>query len=133
MAVAQKAEAGAKPTLTVFSGAAGDLDLDPWPTASGAIDQFGKVLFRDPLKRYSVGVYQCGPSKFIAHYPGTESGHVLAGRATLTNNATGESITIKAGDHFFIEFGQEITWEIHETVRKVYAMYEDEYDEGRIY
>ncbi len=81
MAVAQKAEAGAKPTLTVFSGAAGDLDLDPWPTASGAIDQFGKVLFRDPLKRYSVGVYQCGPSKFIAHYPGTESGHVLAGRA----------------------------------------------------
>ncbi len=113
--------------------------LDPWPdfppedTISGAVDHRGKVLFRDPKKRYSVGVYQCGPSKFIADYPGTESGHVLAGRATLTNNATGESITIKAGDHFFIEFGQEITWEVHETVRKVYAMYEDEYDEGRIY
>ena len=133
MAVAQKAQAAAKPTLTVFSGSAGDPDLDPWPTASGAIDQFGKVLFRDPKKRLSVGVYQCGPSKFIAHYPGTESGHVLAGRATLTNNATGESITIKAGDHFFIEFGQEITWEVHETVRKVYAMYEHEFDEERIY
>ena len=133
MAVAQKAEAGAKPTLTVFSGAAGDPDLEPWPTTSGAVNQCGKLLFRDPKKRYSVGVWQCDPSKFIAAYPGTESGHVLAGRATLTNNATGESITIKAGDHFFIEFGQEITWEIHETVRKVYAMYEHEYDEGRIY
>ena len=56
---------------------------------------------------------------------------MLAGRATLTNEATGESITLKAGDHFFIEFGQTITWEVLETVRKVYAMYEDEYDEGR--
>lgn len=139
MAIAQQAEAEAKPTLTVFSGTGDDPALDPWPdfppedTISGAVDHRGKVLFRDPKKRYSVGVWQCEPAKFIEPYPGTESGHVLAGRATLTNEATGESIELKAGDHFFIEFGQTITWEVHETFRKVYAMYEDEYDEGRIY
>lgn len=139
MAIAQKAEAEAKATLTVFSGTGDDPVLDPWPdfppedTISGAVDHRGKVLFRDPKKRYSVGVWQCEPAKFIEPYPGTESGHVLAGRATLTNEATGESITLKAGDHFFIEFGQTITWEVHETFRKVYAMYEDEYDEERFY
>ena len=139
MAIAQQAEAGAKATLTVFSGTGDDPVLDPWPefppedTISGAVDHRGKVLFRDPKKRYSVGVWQCEPAKFIEPYPGTESGHVLAGRATLTNEATGESITLKAGDHFFIEFGQTITWEVHETFRKVYAMYEDEYDEERFY
>ena len=139
MAKAHNIEAPAKATLTVFSGAGGDPVLDPWPdfppedTISGAVDHRGKVLFRDPKKRYSVGVWQCEPAKFIEPYPGTESGHVLAGRATLTNAATGESITLKAGDHFFIEFGQTITWEVHETFRKVYAMYEDEYDEERFY
>ncbi len=97
------------------------------------MDHGGKVLFRDPKKRYSVGVWQCEPAKFIEPYPGTESGHVLAGRATLTNEATGESVELKAGDHFFIEFGQTITWEVHETFRKVYAMYEDEFDEERFY
>lgn len=133
MAVAQKAKATEKPTLTVFSGGAGDPDLDPWPTTSGAVNQCGKVLFRDPKKRYSVGVWQCEPSKFIASYAGTESAHVLNGRATLTNEATGESISLKAGDHFFVEFAQDITWEVHETVRKVYAIYEHEYVEGRHY
>ena len=107
MAIAQQAEAGAKATLTVFSGTGDDPVLDPWPefppedTISGAVDHRGKVLFRDPKKRYSVGVWQCEPAKFIEPYPGTESGHVLAGRATLTNEATGESITLKAGDHLF--------------------------------
>lgn len=131
MAVAQKTEPEGNPTITVFSGVGADLVLDPWPHED--IDHRGKVLFRDPKKRYSVGVWQCEPAKFIVPYAGTESCHVLAGRATLTNEATGESVTLEAGDHFFIGFGETITWEVHETFRKVYAMYEDEYDEERFY
>ena len=140
MAKAHSMQPDAKPTLTVFSGEGADPQLDPWPDfppedvfSGNANGHRGKVLFRDPKRRYSVGVWECPPAKFIEPYPGTESGHVLAGRATLTNEATGESITLKAGDHFFIEFGQTITWEVHETFRKVYAMYEDEYDEERFY
>ncbi|MDE0006216.1 MAG: cupin domain-containing protein [Rhodospirillaceae bacterium] len=131
MAVAQKTEFEGNPTITVFSGIGADLVLDPWPHED--IDHRGKVLFRDPKKRYSVGVWQCEPAKFTVPYAGTESCHVLAGRATLTNEATGESVTLEAGDHFFIGFGETITWEVHETFRKVYAMYEDEYDEERFY
>ena len=37
------------------------------------------------------------------------------------------------GDHFFFAFGSKIIWEIHETFRKVYVMYEDEGDEERFY
>ncbi|MBM3650100.1 MAG: cupin domain-containing protein, partial [Alphaproteobacteria bacterium] len=32
---------------------------------------------------YSVGVWECPPSKFRVVYPGTEAAHVLTGRAKL--------------------------------------------------
>ncbi len=140
MAKARNMQVEAKPTLTVFSGEGADPPLSPWPDfpaedviAGDPGGHRGVVLYRDPKRRYSVGVWECPPATFIEPYPGTECGHVLAGRATLTNEATGESVTLKAGDHFFIEFGARITWQIHETFRKVYTIYEDEWDEERFY
>jgi len=93
----------------------------------------GIVLFRDLSRRYSIGVWECPPAKFREPYPGTEFGHVLKGRAILTDEKTGESQTIEAGDHFFVAFGSSIIWEVHETFCKVYTMYEEEWDEERYY
>lgn len=68
----------------------------------------GIVLFRDPSKRYSIGVWECPPAKFREAYPGAEFGHILEGSATLTNEKTGESQTIAKGDNFFVAFGSSI-------------------------
>jgi uncharacterized cupin superfamily protein len=127
-------------TLNVLSG---DADLPPlvqWPPfpeediiSGNPNGHRGAVLYRDPTGRYSVGVWECPVAKFVEPYPGTEFGHVLAGRATHTNEQTGESVTVKAGDHFFIAFGSRVMWEVHEPFRKIYTMYEAEPDAERFY
>ena len=128
----------ADPTVSVFRGDT-DVALDPWPTIaperviSGAPSQQGKVLFRDPAKRYSIGVWECTPGSFPVSYAGTEMGHVLRGHATITNAESGEARDIGPGDHFFLVFGSSVIWNIHETFRKAYVMYELEGDEERIY
>ncbi len=137
-ATALSAQAG-EPTISVVRGDS-DVTLVPWPAfppedveSGNPNDHQGTVLFRDPAKRYSVGVWECPPAKFTEPYPGTEMGHVLKGRATLTNAETGESRDIGPGDHFYVAFGSTIIWEVHETVRKLYVMYEEAWDEERFY
>ncbi len=140
MAKAQSIQAEPEATLTVFSGESDPPSFAQWPAfpeedvVSGNPDGHrGSVLYRDPSRRLSVGVWECPPSKFIEPYPGTEFGHVIAGSATLTNEETGESVTLRSGDHFFVAFGSRITWEVHETFRKVYTMYEEDWDPERFY
>lgn len=128
----------ADPTISVFSGDT-DVTLEPWPTIpperviSGNPSHQGTVLFRDPAKRYSIGVWECTPGSFPVSYAGTEMGHVLKGRATITHEESGETRDIGPGDHFFLAFGSSVIWNIHETFRKAYVMYELEGDEERIY
>ncbi len=114
--------------------------LAPWPPfpdkdviSGNPNGHRGVVLYRDPTRRYSVGVWECPPAKFIEPYSGTEFAHVIAGRATLTNEKTGDAVKLKAGDHFVIAFGSKIIWEVHETFRKIYTIYEEEWDEERFY
>lgn len=140
MAKARSIQAEALATLTAFSGESELPPLASWPPfpvedviSGNPNGHRGVVLYRDPTRCYSVGVWECPPARFIEPYPGTEFGHVVAGRATLTNEQTGESVTLKAGDHFFIAFGSRITWEVHETFRKIYTMYEEEWDDKRFY
>jgi len=115
-------------------------DLVPWPPfpPEGVISgnpngHKGKLLFRSPDGRFSVGIWECPPAKFVEPYPGSEFGHVLKGRARLKDIETGQIQDLKAGDHFFIEFNRTIEWEVLETFRKVYTMYEAEWAEERFY
>ncbi|MEX2649050.1 MAG: cupin domain-containing protein [Alphaproteobacteria bacterium] len=115
-------------------------DLEPWPAfppenvvSGNPNGHKGKLLFRSPDGLYSVGVWECPPARFIEPYPGSEFGHVLKGRARLKDLASGQVQELKAGDHFFIEFNRTIEWEVIETFRKVYTMYEAEWAEDRFY
>jgi uncharacterized cupin superfamily protein len=90
-------------------------------------------MYRDPSRRFSVGVWECPPGKFIDRAAGAEFSHVLKGKATLSHEGTGEAKTIQAGDCFFCEFGETIIWEVHETFKKFYVVYEDEWNEKRFY
>ena len=125
--------------LPVETFDAENAQLEPWPAfdaediISGSPDHQGTIIYRDPSKQFSIGVWECPPAKFIVHYAGCETGHVLKGTATITIEKTGESTTISAGDHFFVPFGSVVTWEVKETVRKAYSMFETEWDDERFY
>ncbi|MGY8996948.1 MAG: cupin domain-containing protein, partial [Alphaproteobacteria bacterium] len=66
-------------------------------------------------------------------YPGSEFAHVVKGRATLTNVATGEALELSVGDHFFVPTRADMIWDVHEDVRKAYTIHENEQVDGRFY
>jgi hypothetical protein len=70
----------------------------------------------------SGGVWQCtaGPSHWTLET--NEVIHLVAGRMTVTPDG-GEPTEISAGDVAVFPLGWSGTWDIHETVRKVYAIF----------
>lgn len=126
--------------ITVFTTDGDIPPLAPYPPfaeedvlAGNPNGHLGVVLYRDPLRRFSVGVWECPPGKFIDRATGTELSHVLQGSATLSHEGTGESKRIGPGDYFYCVYGETIIWEVHETFKKVYVVYEHEWDDKRFY
>jgi uncharacterized protein len=70
----------------------------------------------------SAGVWECeaGPSHWTLETH--EVIHLVAGRMTCTPDG-GEPTVVAAGDAAVFPKGWTGTWEIHETVRKVYAIF----------
>ena len=126
--------------ITVFKSEDDFPALAPYPPfaeedvlAGNPNGHVGKVLYRDPLRRFSIGVWECPPGKFIDRATGTELSHVLKGSATLSHEGTGESKRIEPGDHFYCVYGETIIWEVHETFKKIYVVYEHDWDDKRFY
>ena len=116
------------------------LELSPWPPfpsenviSGNPNGHRGTVFYRDPTRLYSVGLWSCPEGSFRTVYAGTEFGHVITGRATITDAGTGDERVLGVGDHFFVAFGSEVIWHVHEEFRKVYTMYEASWVEGRVY
>ena len=71
----------------------------------------------------SVGVWECTPGRFPGKKEGiNEMMHLLAGRATITDE-DGTVHELAAGSMFIVMDGWRGVWEVHETVRKVYAIW----------
>jgi uncharacterized cupin superfamily protein len=70
----------------------------------------------------SAGIWECeaGPSSWTLETH--EVIHLVAGRMTCTPDG-GEATVVAAGDVAVFPKGWTGTWEIHETVRKVYAIF----------
>jgi uncharacterized cupin superfamily protein len=71
----------------------------------------------------SVGVWECTPGRF----PGAKDGinemmHLISGRATITDE-DGTAHELSAGSMFIAMDGWRGEWQVHETVRKVYAIW----------
>ena len=47
---------------------------------------------------------------------------ILQGRVTVTDGE-GKQETFGPGDSFFVAQGEDVTWEIHETVRKTFFLH----------
>ena len=53
--------------------------------------------------------------------------------ATVTNLDTGHATHLEPGSRMVVPVGTVVTWHVHEPFRKVYAAYEEEWDEHRYY
>jgi uncharacterized cupin superfamily protein len=77
-----------------------------------------------PDARGNLGIWECQPGGWpVVNRPDTEFTYIVAGRATLTDDATGKVVEIGAGDLVILPPGWTGRWDVIETVRKVYAIY----------
>jgi uncharacterized cupin superfamily protein len=70
----------------------------------------------------SAGIWQCAPGPSRWTLETNEVIYLVAGRMTVTPEG-GESAQIAAGDMAVFPKGWTGTWDIHETVRKVYSIF----------
>ncbi|WP_418057467.1 cupin domain-containing protein [Pimelobacter simplex] len=72
----------------------------------------------------SVGVWECTPGGWpVTNRPDTEVCYILAGRATITDDASGTPYPVAAGDLLLLPAGWSGRWDVEQTVRKVYAIF----------
>ena len=83
------------------------------PRASGRIDVGGNDA------RHRLGIWSCTEGAFECTELGDELQTIISGRLVLTR-ADGESIEAGPGDSIFTRKGERVTWDISETVTKVF-------------
>ena len=84
------------------------------PVASGRIDTGGAgYTTRSGIWRCTAGAFECTEQ-------GDELMTLLSGRCHLTDQSTGKSHELGAGDSLFMPDGRRVTWEIMQEVTKVF-------------
>lgn len=79
--------------------------------------------FSSPDERFFAGIWEAEPGCWRISYTENEYCRILSGRSIL-RDADGNETELKAGDDFVIPSGFEGQWEVIETTRKIYAIYE---------
>jgi uncharacterized cupin superfamily protein len=96
-------------------------DWGPLEEATGTeMQTSGYTLWEDGAA--SSGVWVCSPGPSFWKLDTNEFVHIIGGSMTVTPEG-GESVTLKAGDTMVFPRGWEGTWEIHETLRKLYVIF----------
>jgi hypothetical protein len=109
-------------TTHVGNAAAAELeDWGPLAEATGPkMDTAGLEVWVDGDQ--SGGIWQCTPGPSHWTLETHEVIHLVAGHMTVTPDG-GEPTELRAGDMAVFPRGWSGTWEIHATVRKVYAIF----------
>lgn len=100
-------------------------DLEDWGLLEEAVGPpmhtRGRILWQDGDEE--VGIWECtaGPSRWsLDHH---EFVQVLRGRMTVTPEG-GEPLELGAGSSALFVRGWQGTWELHDTVRKAYVIFD---------
>ncbi|MGA5699916.1 cupin domain-containing protein [Peterkaempfera bronchialis] len=81
--------------------------LTTWESADGLVE---------------VGVWECGPGRFTAVRDGyDEICQVVSGSATVYTEG-GADVELRPGSTLVMPAGWRGTWQVHETIRKVYLV-----------
>lgn len=113
----QDATAGPLETWPFDNPASAYRILEGSPRASGRLDAGG------PGHATRAGLWRCTEGAFACTEQGDELMTILSGRCTITDHATGETVTLGPGDSMFIRDGSRVTWRILEDVTKVFHGY----------
>jgi uncharacterized cupin superfamily protein len=73
--------------------------------------------------KFFAGTWEAEPGCWKVHYTENEFCQILSGRSVL-RDAAGNEFGLNAGDNFVIPAGFEGEWEVLETTRKIYVIYE---------
>jgi hypothetical protein len=79
--------------------------------------------YDDGTQQFFAGVWEATPGSWRVRYSEHEFCHLLAGRVVVTSD-TGERSEFTAGDSFVVPAGFSGTWEVVESCRKLYALFE---------
>ena len=74
-------------------------------------------------EKFFAGLWEAEPGCWSIAYTENEFCRILEGRSIL-RSANGSEVELNAGDNFVIPSGFEGEWEVVETTRKLYAIYE---------
>ncbi len=113
--------------LPVLHDAATREDLEDWGPLEEAIgpemSTSGITLWKNEEEQ-ETGIWVCtaGPSHWTLET--NEFVHILSGSMTVTADGDGaEPVKLVAGDTILFPVGWSGTWEIHETLRKLYVIF----------
>jgi hypothetical protein len=110
--------------LTPYLASAATAELEDW----GALEEAtGEPMQTSGLDVWQgdgqeIGVWECTPGPSYWKQEQHEFVHILSGRMTVTPDG-GEPLEIGPGDTAFFPNGWAGTWDIHETIRKVFVLF----------
>jgi len=71
-----------------------------------------------------IGIWECAPGGWpVVDRPDTETCYIISGRATLTDEESGKTVEISAGDLVILPPGWTGRWDVTETLRKAYSIF----------
>jgi hypothetical protein len=110
------------PTSGVIAGLE-PTDYIPLETLqSGDPKERGRSFYADQTGQLDAGVWECEPNRHeIASAPYDEFVYLLQGRVDVIDEQ-GAAETFKAGDSFLMPRGCRCTWDVKESVRKLYVV-----------
>jgi len=90
---------------------------------SGNPKQTAWTYYTDPSNKFFAGYWQSEIGKWNISYTEEEYCQMLEGKSVITDSA-GHAVTVTAGDRFVIPRGFSGTWEVIETSKKLFVVYE---------
>ncbi len=96
---------------------------DPEKLISGEPELAVYNHYSSPCGQFSAGVWEGSPGLWHIHYTEHEYCELLSGVVVLRDEA-GNAKTLHAGDRFVIPGGFKGTWEVVESCRKIYALFD---------
>ena len=99
--------------------------LAPEKLIAGNPRQTVWIEYTDSTGVFHVGTWSSEPGKWRVHYTEEEECHIVEG-VSIIEGQDGVILTVRAGDRFVIPRGFIGTWEVVETTRKTFVMYEQD-------
>jgi uncharacterized cupin superfamily protein len=110
--------------VTPYLASAATAELEDWgPLAEATGEEMqtsGLTLWQDGEQE--IGVWECTPGPSYWKLETHEFVHIVAGRMTVTAEGS-EPIEVSAGNVAVFPRGWAGSWQIHETIRKVYVIF----------